>query len=148
MAIVSHPAPFPPGFKPKWRDILEKNVALYRRLPEDLTLVVEEMIPWFVGKVLWESSGNKSLEARLKRATIDSFTTYGGDVWAVFDGDEAVEAWLFRPGAVAYQGDFVGLHLQDVFTKERMMLKLALRYDYQTGKSSASQIPATCWFRI
>ena len=54
MAIVSHPAPFPPGFKPKWRDILEKNVALYRRLPEDLTLVVEEMIPWFVGKVLWE----------------------------------------------------------------------------------------------
>jgi Mlc titration factor MtfA (ptsG expression regulator)/antitoxin component YwqK of YwqJK toxin-antitoxin module len=54
MAIVSHPAPFPPGFKPKWRDILEQNVALYRRLPEDLTLVVEEMIPWFVGKVLWE----------------------------------------------------------------------------------------------
>ena len=52
MAIVSHPAPFPPGFKPKWRDILEQNVALYRRLPEDLTLVVEEMIPWFVGKVL------------------------------------------------------------------------------------------------
>lgn len=53
MAIVSHPAPFPPGFKPKWRDILEKNVALYRRLPEDLTLVVEEMIPWFVEKVFW-----------------------------------------------------------------------------------------------
>lgn len=53
MAIVSHPAPFPPGFKPKWRDILEQNVALYRRLPEDLTLVVEEMIPWFVEKVFW-----------------------------------------------------------------------------------------------
>ena len=54
MAIVSHPAPFPPGFKPKWRDMLEKNVALYRRLPEDLTLVVEEMIPWFVEKVFWK----------------------------------------------------------------------------------------------
>ena len=54
MAIVSHPAPFPPGFKPKWRDILEKNVALYRRLPEDLTLVLEEMIPWFVEKVFWK----------------------------------------------------------------------------------------------
>ncbi|MBR89883.1 MAG: hypothetical protein CMO66_01230 [Verrucomicrobiales bacterium] len=54
MAIVSHLAPFPPGFKPEWRDMLEKNVALYRRMPEDLTLCVEELVPWFIEKVNWE----------------------------------------------------------------------------------------------
>ncbi|MDG2214763.1 MAG: zinc-dependent peptidase, partial [Verrucomicrobiota bacterium] len=56
MAITSHLAPVPPGFKPRWRDLLEKNVAIYRRLPEDLTLVVEELIPWFIEKVDWEWS--------------------------------------------------------------------------------------------
>ena len=56
VAITSHLAPVPPGFKPHWRDILEENVAIYRRLPEDLTLVVEELIPWFIEKVEWEWS--------------------------------------------------------------------------------------------
>ena len=56
MAITSHLAPTPPGFKVRWRDILEKNVAIYRRLPEDITLEVEELIPWFIEKVQWEWS--------------------------------------------------------------------------------------------
>jgi len=56
VAITSHLAPVPPGYKPRWRDILEKHVAIYRRLPEDLTLVVEELIPWFIEKVEWEWS--------------------------------------------------------------------------------------------
>jgi hypothetical protein len=56
VAITSHLAPVPPGFKPHWRDILEENVAIYRRLPEDLTLAVEELIPWFIEKVEWEWS--------------------------------------------------------------------------------------------
>ena len=54
MAIVSHMAPFPPGFKPRWRDILEKHVALYRRMPEELTLCVEELVPWFMDKTQWQ----------------------------------------------------------------------------------------------
>lgn len=54
MAIVSHSAPVPPGFEPKWRDLLEKHVALYRRIPEDLTLCTEELMPWFLKKVKWE----------------------------------------------------------------------------------------------
>ena len=54
MAIVSHAAPFPPGFKPHWRDILEEYVALYRRMPEDVTLEVEALIPWFIKKIKWE----------------------------------------------------------------------------------------------
>lgn len=77
-----------------------------------------------------------------KHASIDSFTTYGGDVWGVFDEGAPAEAWLYRPGAVAYQGEFHGLHIQDVFTKEDLTVKLALRYDYQSGKNSASQIQA------
>ena len=40
--------PVPPGFKPKWRDYLEEHVALYRRMPEELTLCVEELVPWFI----------------------------------------------------------------------------------------------------
>ena len=54
MAIVSHMAPLPPGFKPKWRDFLEQYVALYRRMPEELTLRVEELVPWFIKKVTWK----------------------------------------------------------------------------------------------
>jgi len=54
MAIFSHMAPVPPGFKPKWRDFLEEHVALYRRMPEDLTLCVEELVPWFIKKVTWK----------------------------------------------------------------------------------------------
>lgn len=54
MAIFSHMAPVPPGFKPKWRDFLEEHVALYRRMPEELTLCVEELVPWFIKKVTWK----------------------------------------------------------------------------------------------
>ena len=54
MAIFSHMAPVPPGFKPKWRDYLEEHVALYRRMPEELTLCVEELVPWFMKKVTWK----------------------------------------------------------------------------------------------
>jgi len=54
MAIFSHMAPVPPGFKPKWRDFLEEHVGLYRRMPEELTLCVEELVPWFIKKVTWK----------------------------------------------------------------------------------------------
>ena len=54
MAIISHMAPCPPGFKPKWRDMLEENADIYRRMPEDLTLCVEELVPWFMKKVNWK----------------------------------------------------------------------------------------------
>ena len=54
MAITSHTAPVPPGFEPLWRDLLEEHVALYRRIPEDLTLCTEELMPWFLNKVKWE----------------------------------------------------------------------------------------------
>ena len=77
-----------------------------------------------------------------KHASIDSFTTYGGDVWGILADGVPVEAWLFRPGTVAYEGDFHGLHLQDVFTKDNLTVKLALRFDHQTGKNSPSQIQA------
>ena len=56
MAITSHIAPCPPDFPAHWRDILEENVAIYRRLPEGLTLRVEELMPWFIEKVSWEWS--------------------------------------------------------------------------------------------
>ena len=54
MAIFSHMAPVPPGCKPKWRDFLEEHVALYRRMPEELPLCVEELVPWFIKKVTWK----------------------------------------------------------------------------------------------
>ena len=54
MAITSHDAPCPNGFKPEWRDTLERKVAIYRRLPEDLTAELEEHMVWFIGKVEWE----------------------------------------------------------------------------------------------
>jgi len=54
MAITSHEAPVPKGFKREWRKILERQVAIYRRLPEDLTAELEEHMVWFIGKVDWK----------------------------------------------------------------------------------------------
>ena len=54
MAITSHEAPVPKGFKREWRKILERQAAIYRRLPEDLTTELEEHMVWFIGKVDWK----------------------------------------------------------------------------------------------
>jgi hypothetical protein len=77
-----------------------------------------------------------------KKTPVDSFSTYGGDAWAVFDGGVPVEAWMYRNAGINYSGTYQGLHFQDVFTQGRMMLKLGLRYDYQTGQNNPAQIPA------
>jgi hypothetical protein len=77
-----------------------------------------------------------------KKTPIDSFTTYGGDVWAVTDGGAPVEAWFYRPAAISYEGTYHALHFQDVYTKGNMTLNLGLRYDYSTGQNNPSQIPA------
>jgi len=54
MAITSHDAPAPKGFKREWRKILERQAAIYRRLPEDLTAELEEHMVWFIRKVDWK----------------------------------------------------------------------------------------------
>ena len=77
-----------------------------------------------------------------KKTPIDSFTTYGGDVWAILNEGQAAEAWFFRPAAISYEGTYHALHFQDVFTKGRATVKLGLRYDYSGGKNNPSQIPA------
>jgi hypothetical protein len=77
-----------------------------------------------------------------KKASVDSFTTYGGDVWKWTMDGEAVEAWMIRPGATSYEGSFLGLHFQDVYTRNRLTLKLAARFDRSRGQSTLSQIPA------
>lgn len=77
-----------------------------------------------------------------KQATIDSFTTYGGDVWAISAGDESLEAWFFRPGSAGYSGDYFSLHIQDVFTTGNATLKLGVRYDYQKGQNDSSTLEA------
>jgi hypothetical protein len=77
-----------------------------------------------------------------KSTPVDSFSTYGGDAWAVFDGGVPVEAWMFRNAGIDYEGIYHGIHFQDVFTKGRMTLKLGVRYDYQAGQNNASTIPA------
>jgi hypothetical protein len=77
-----------------------------------------------------------------KHSPVDSFTTYGGDVWAVSDGGQGVEAWFYRPSAKSYEGNFVSLHVQDVYTRGRATAKLGVRFDHQNGKNVASTIPA------
>ncbi len=82
-----------------------------------------------------------------KKADITSATTYGGDVFAVFDGAVAgansTEAWLYRPGNIDYGGSFTSFHVQDVYTRERMTLKLGVRFDHQKGQNNPSLIPAS-----
>lgn len=78
---------------------------------------------------------------QFKRTPVESSTTYGGDAMAIFDGGVPVEAWLFRPAGVSYEGTYHAFHVQDVFTHGRMTLKLGVRYDYQVGQNVASQIP-------
>jgi hypothetical protein len=77
-----------------------------------------------------------------KKALVDSFTTYGGDVWAIFASGQPAEAWFFRPAAVEYEGTYGAGYVEDIFTRGRATMKLGLRYDYQTGRNTPSQIPA------
>ncbi len=76
-----------------------------------------------------------------KKAPVESFTTYGGDAWAVSDGGVPLEVWMYRNKAVNYEGTFWALHFQDIFTKGNMTFKLGLRYDYQRGINNESQVP-------
>ena len=67
MAFVKNPnPPFPERFKPDWRDILELRVAIYRRLPEDLTADLEALIPWFIDKIEWSAHGAVTLTEEMK----------------------------------------------------------------------------------
>ena len=77
-----------------------------------------------------------------KKTPVDSFTTYGGDVYAVSDAGTPVEAWLYREGAFSYTGTYHALHLQDVYTNGRATVKFGLRYDHQTGNNLESSITA------
>ncbi len=77
-----------------------------------------------------------------KKTPVDSFTTYGGDGWAIFDAGEPAEAWLYREAAFSYTGTYHALHLQDVITTGRATIKLGLRYDYQVGNNLESSITA------
>ena len=77
-----------------------------------------------------------------KKTPVDSFTTFGGDVWAVLAGGQAAEAWFFRPAAISYQGTYHAFHFQDIYTKGRATVKLGLRYDNSVGQNNPSNIPA------
>ncbi len=79
---------------------------------------------------------------QFKKAPVESFTTYGGDAWAVSDGGEPLEVWMYRNKAVNYEGTFWALHFQDIYTKGNMTLKVGLRYDHQKGINNESQVPA------
>ncbi len=77
-----------------------------------------------------------------KKTPVDSFTTYGGDGWAIFDAGVPSEAWLYREAAFSYTGTYHALHFQDVITTGRATIKLGLRYDYQVGNNLESSITA------
>ncbi len=79
---------------------------------------------------------------QFKRTPVDSFTNFGGDTTAVFDAGAPAEAWLYRPAAFSYEGTYYALHLQDIVTKGRATMRLGVRWDYQNGKNSPSNIPA------
>ena len=66
MAFVDANEPLPKGFKKSWRDMLERNVAIYRRLPEGLTRDLEALIPWFLDKVKFESAGDIKVNIEMK----------------------------------------------------------------------------------
>ena len=58
--------PLPPGFKGAWRDTLERNVAIYRRMPEDVKRDLEALIRWFIDKVEWSSHDGFRLTETIK----------------------------------------------------------------------------------
>ncbi len=67
MAFIKDPkAPYPEGFEPRWREVLERKVAIYRRLPEGLTAELEALIPWFLDKVEWSAYGGIRLHDEMK----------------------------------------------------------------------------------
>jgi hypothetical protein len=97
---------------------------------------------WFVTNVMGGDHEFK-FGYQYKRTPIDSFTTYGGDAWAVYDAGTPVEAWLNRSGIYSYAGQYHALHFQDIITSGNMTLKIGFRYDYQSGWNKPSSIPAS-----
>jgi hypothetical protein len=77
-----------------------------------------------------------------KKTPVDSFTTFGGDVTAYFESGVAVEARMWRSGALSYVGTYHALHFQDVITMGRATIKIGIRYDHQTGKNNPSTLDA------
>jgi Mlc titration factor MtfA (ptsG expression regulator)/antitoxin component YwqK of YwqJK toxin-antitoxin module len=66
MASLDANEPLPEGFKKSWRSLLEREVAIYRRLPADLTRGLEVLIPWFIKKVKWGTGGGFKLTMDMK----------------------------------------------------------------------------------
>ena len=79
---------------------------------------------------------------QFKNFKAENMLMRGGDATAVFRGGQAREAWFYRPGIWSYKITNMALHFQDIFTRDRLSLKVGLRFDYQAGTNRPSQIPA------
>ena len=77
-----------------------------------------------------------------RKTPVESFTTYGGDAWAVFDGGAPSEVWLFRPGDFKYDATIMSGWVGDTYTQGRMTMNLGARWDYQTGNEREAAVTA------
>jgi len=74
---------------------------------------------------------------------ISSTTSWSGDkLGGIISSSGTHVARLWRDGIVKYRTDYYQGYVADTYTRERLTVNLGLRYDYQTGKSDPSQVPA------
>jgi hypothetical protein len=79
---------------------------------------------------------------RWRQAPAHSEVHRGGNTIARFRSGVASEAYLYRDSITDYSLDTWAAYIQDTFTRNKLTLKLGLRWDRQDDSAMASSVPA------
>jgi hypothetical protein len=74
---------------------------------------------------------------------VTSTTAWSGDkLGGIIDSNGTQHVRIWRDGIVNYETKYTSGYVADTYTKDRLTVNLGLRYDYQTGQSNPSSVPA------
>ena len=109
----------------------------YIRPTDSLDATVNYFLPGTLG-------GDHSFKSGLRWRTAPAYSEVhrGGNTVARFRNGVASEAYLYRDSITEYDLSTWAFYVQDTFTRDRLTLKLGLRYDRQQDAALASSVPA------
>jgi hypothetical protein len=113
------------------------NESVFLRPTDSVDLTTSYFLPSLFG-------GDHAIKAgyRWRTARGDSINHTGGNVIARFSGATPNSAEFYRDGSTSYRLDTQALYLQDTVTLRRVTLNLGVRWDRQTEKALATEVPA------
>jgi hypothetical protein len=113
------------------------NESVFLRPTDSVDLTTTYFLPSLLG-------GDHAFKAgyRWRTARGDTINHTGGNVIARFSGATPNSAEFYRDGSTSYRLDTQALYLQDTVTLRRVTLNLGVRWDRQTDKALATNVPA------